>query len=428
VKNATLLAAVIFLLITGGCGSSEDSNSPERDATVVPQSSDKDSTSKSAESSDLNGGSPKSDDERSTTEPGSTQDPPPVMSDSGTFGLATTATGDDDRSTVSSSPKDSSPPPPVATASTGQSGDSTVAPTPDEEPSAADPSSEAVDLKAGEQYVSGTLVNIAALGISFRIPDGWYGGIPPNTDALILVSNTDLGLVMAVGQQGTSVEEVVAVMSQSFPLDETTFLFPASDPQVQGNWIAVQYGGTDGTNPVIGYSMARVDANGNGVLFLTTGPETSADYYAELVGQLANSTVTGTASATSAPADSPVSPNASSPLAQQWTEFLAGQRLAYLHNFESGSVSSSVDRKIYLCSSGQFYFTEESLVTGGGGYDPTQTEDSGQWQVLTEGESAGLELRWSSGDTSAHLMESQNGETYIDRERWFVTDDNNFCQ
>ena len=251
---------------------------------------------------------------------------------------------------------------------------------------------------------------------------------------MILGSDTEPGLVMIAGQQNTSAEEVVAAMNQSFPLNQTTILSPIAAPQFSGEWIAVAYGGTDDAQPIVGFSMARVDSSGRGILFLASGPQEKGDYYANLVGQLAGSTELGSVALASQPTDTavtqnPASQGATSPLAQDWHQFLAGQRLAYLSSSDYGSgVGSSVDRKMYLCSNGQFYYTDESLVIGGSaGYAPTQVEEYGQWKILTQGDQAGLELSWQSGRVSAHLLQYQNGETYFDEERWFVTDDNTYC-
>lgn len=443
-KLAVLLSATMIILVVLGCGSSDDSAGPDRDSSATPASSSQESTSIATGSSDSPVVSSRSGDDASAIESPTTEtiltaeDQSSALSDSGRFGSA------DGGSTIADT---SSLPPPVSSSelsdppdwqAPAQGGNSPAVKEPPVAPDdtvSADAVADAVELQVGQQYAGGTAVKISELGISFSIPNDWYGGIPQGAEAMILGSDTQPGLVMIAGQQTTSVEEVVAAMSQSFPLDQTTFLSPVAAPQFSGDWIAVAYGGTDGVNPLVGFSMARIDSNGSGILFLASGPQDKGDYYANLVGQLAGSTQIGAVTTAAAPVDSAISQNpasetATSPLAQEWHQFLAGMRLAYLSSSDYGEgVGSSVDRKMYLCSSGQFYYTDESLVTGGSaGFNPTQVQENGEWQILADGDRAGLELRWQGGQVSAHLLQYNNGETYVDEERWFVTDDNTFCQ
>ncbi|MDP6667284.1 MAG: hypothetical protein QF357_07780 [Dehalococcoidia bacterium] len=67
-------------------------------------------------------------------------------------------------------------------------------------------------------------------------------------------------------------------------------------------------------------------------------------------------------------------------------------------------------------------------VEGVSGFDPGQDEQYGQWRILSDAGRVGIEFTWSNGQTSAHLLQYENNQTYIDEDRWFVTNDNNYCQ
>jgi hypothetical protein len=217
---------------------------------------------------------------------------------------------------------------------------------------------EAVELAPGVNYTGGMRVKSTALGFTFTIPDGWSGSIPAGAEALILVSGTVPGMVLALGQQNVTAQEVIAAMTEPFPVDQTTILYPAVQPQVQGEWIIGRYQGTNGTTPQIGYTMSYIDETGSGILYFAAGPLDQADYYAELLTLLGDSTDTDPVAATVADTGSAVAPGATGATgalsleAQEWQAYFAGQLLTYMSTYDSDSVGSSTTRKMYLCSNG----------------------------------------------------------------------------
>ncbi len=245
-------------------------------------------------------------------------------------------------------------------------------------------------------------------------------------------------MVMVLAQKDIDAGQLTDAMSQPLPLDAATILMPSMQPSTRGPWVSVSYTGSDGVNSLVGYAMALVKPEGTGILYVVAGPTKEADYFLGLIGQLASSTDSAEVAADSgADTGAGVTETAggdTSVLAQQWTQHLSGQKMTYLHSFTSGgegSVDSSAKREMYLCRDGRFFYEEESSVSvsvpGVSGSDPSQDSGSGIWRIVTQGNLAGIELRWSSGGVSTHKLDFNNGETYFDEERWFVTDDNNYC-
>ena len=293
---------------------------------------------------------------------------------------------------------------------------------------------EGVILEAGQIYTGGTVVRVSELGIAFQIPKDWSGGMPQGVDALILSSETHAGMLTALGQQSSNVDEIVNAMSQPVPLDNTTVLMPVSQPEVSGQWVNVRYSGSDGINPLVGYATAMVSDEGRGILYIVAGLATDDAYFQELVARLVDSTVSVPVVAQSSTGESGSSDSDNTPLAQEWANHLSGQLLTYMSSYSSsggGTVSSSAKREMYLCRDGRFFYQDESSVSvdvsGAGGFSGGQDSDPGQWRIITQGNQAGLEYEWDSGSTSQHLLEFREGATYIDDERWFVTPDNNYC-
>jgi hypothetical protein len=297
--------------------------------------------------------------------------------------------------------------------------------------------SQAVDLVEGRTYQEGTLVRVPVLGITFQIPVGWTGALVPGSNVMVLGAETRQGgVVFITGQPGTSVETVMVALSQPTPLDQTTVLTPTVEPQIQGEWVVATYAGTQGGTPLAGIAAAMVHPEGRGVSYLAAGPASDAEYYIGLVVQLIDSTESS-ATAQGSTANAPQqSDSGATLLAQQWTDFLAGMRVTYMSTFTSGDVDtgfvgSSTRNGLFLCGDGRFFYTEnnETFVDSAGtsGASGGPGSGSGQWRVITQGESAGLELRWSSGNVNALLLEYEGGETYLDVERHFVTGDNPYC-
>ena len=96
-----------------------------------------------------------------------------------------------------------------------------------------------------------------------------------------------------------------------------------------------------------------------------------------------------------------------------------------------GSVCSSAKWEMFLCRDDRFLYQDESSVSvdagGSGGFDAGGDSDSGQWRIVSQGDLVGIEFRWSNGQTSTHQPDYAEGATYVDGERWFVTDDNPHC-
>ena len=287
---------------------------------------------------------------------------------------------------------------------------------------------DAVDIQIGRTYNAGTRVRSPELGISFVVPSEWSGGVPDGVGAFLLASNTRPGLGLAMSQRSASRDEVLHAMGQPLTLDESTVLQPQGEPEVEGRWVKARFSWSDGFDTLAGRAMALVDPGGNGVLYVAVGPETEAGHYADLVAGLASSTIV-------APVGQKVAKPAaggSTPLAEEWDAHLRGRRLTYITSYSSGSSGGFSERKeAFLCRDGQFLYSNSSSLSvdtgGASAFGGGQGSGGGEWKVVTEGSSAGIEFRWRDGETSRHLLEFTDGKTYVDGSRWFVTDDNPHC-
>jgi hypothetical protein len=118
------------------------------------------------------------------------------------------------------------------------------------------------------------------------------------------------------------------------------------------------------------------------------------------------------------------------PLAQEWVQHLAGkmatQRSSSVSTGPGGVVDggSSSRTDVHLCPSGEFVYqgsSRLSLDVGGiSGNSRGDSGASGRWRILTQGDVAGIELRYNDGSVELYRLDYQDGRTLVDGQRWLV--------
>jgi hypothetical protein len=121
-------------------------------------------------------------------------------------------------------------------------------------------------------------------------------------------------------------------------------------------------------------------------------------------------------------------------LARQWDQHLRGKKLTQLSSYSSGGGGGgySAERVAYFCRDGRFLYFASSSVSvygssGGMGSAAGSSEMTGRWRVVTEGEVAALEIDNDRGEHGYMRLDYDNGKTFVDGTRTFVTDDNDRC-
>jgi hypothetical protein len=121
-------------------------------------------------------------------------------------------------------------------------------------------------------------------------------------------------------------------------------------------------------------------------------------------------------------------------LAREWDQHLRGKKLTQLSSYSSGGGGGgySAERVAYFCRDGSFYYFATSSVSvygslGGSGSAGGTTQITGRWRVVTDGDVAALEINNDRGEHGYMPLGYENGKTFVDGTRTFVTDDNNRC-
>lgn len=111
---------------------------------------------------------------------------------------------------------------------------------------------------------------------------------------------------------------------------------------------------------------------------------------------------------------------------REWAEFLAGKKATQMSSYSSGSAGGYSSRTdVHLCPNGQFALSGNSSVSvdvgGAYGYSGGDSQGAGTWRIITQGQLAGIELRYANGGVEQYRLEYQDGATYVNGERWYIT-------
>jgi hypothetical protein len=114
------------------------------------------------------------------------------------------------------------------------------------------------------------------------------------------------------------------------------------------------------------------------------------------------------------------------PLANEWVAHLAGKKVTVMDRYSSGTAGGYTSRTdVYLCSNGEFLFRGQSDmsvdVDGASGYAGGNQSNRGRWRIITQGQVAGIELRHGNGTVEQYRLAYQDGATYADGKRVYVT-------
>jgi hypothetical protein len=145
----------------------------------------------------------------------------------------------------------------------------------------------AVEARAGEEYGAGTRIRVGAAGVSFVVPQGWVGGMPPDSQVLILGSPSTPGFGMMFFLIDVSTEDIEAHMSAVQPIAHDLIFEPAGPVSKTGGRLAAAYTGAG----MIGRALALVGPSRNGVLYFFGSLPDEVATLGRLLEELAASTV-----------------------------------------------------------------------------------------------------------------------------------------
>jgi hypothetical protein len=268
--------------------------------------------------------------------------------------------------------------------------------------------SNSVEAQPNQIYQAGTYVKSSPFGVAAKIPVGFQGAV--SSLGLWLGKGNELNLMM-VPAVGAGVGDLVALLSQPFPLTEGITLLPAGRPEVKGDTVSVRL--TAGQYTAIAYGLASRDV---GVFFLSIGAAGSENAQATALKEFADSTRFA-------------SPTYASIL-KQYKTALSGKRLYRFAFSSSGtaggsSFSTTSNAQWDLCSDGSYFYEGSSessnSLKGFPGYDgsaivtpPQQwasvfgqyrSGSAGWWRLVIVGDQLTLVLVGGNGSITSHTLQ-----------------------
>lgn len=111
---------------------------------------------------------------------------------------------------------------------------------------------------------------------------------------------------------------------------------------------------------------------------------------------------------------------------REWSQWLAGNKVTKMDSYSSGSSGGySMRIDTHLCSTGEFAMYDQSSMSvdvgGASGYSGSNGAETGRWRIITQGQLVGIELRYNSGQSEVYQLTYEDGATYADGERVYVT-------
>lgn len=251
-------------------------------------------------------------------------------------------------------------------------------------------------------------------GLEFTIPDDWVG--QESEDAIYIGSNTLPGLVILSIHNYTKPQLIdMAKSGLSEPgtyLKLTGELDDLDDSSIGGlfqgtieNENAKAYIiGIGSENKQVGITIMSA-ANSN--VYSDTNRKVAEELYSSFKFK-------------------EKSAGSSSDELQEWIDWFKNVRLVYLDSYySSGSVGGgySSEERIDLCGKGYFNFSSSSEVTVSGsgisGYNRGSDQGNGIWEVIQNGATYVLRLKYYDGSVSSYELEYTEEKLFLDGYRYY---------
>jgi hypothetical protein len=294
----------------------------------------------------------------------------------------------------------------------------------------------AAEIRQGQQYAGGTLLESSDAGIALRVPEGWHAAWPAGSEMLILAIPDGTGYIfvhVAEMNEGGATE----LMAQPVPLGDGIVLQPASSAGKDADGlISARYRVTGAPQPWTAQIKTRIGPHGVGAAFVTLGEPEKFDAIATTARALALATQF----------DKPVTPQPAvtqSGDGANWQDYMRGR---YVVRYYTGSGYTEEDH-IWLCSDGTFHRSTASGGFGGGASGAFGGRANGRWQASgVTGAMGELALQYGPGavtensttfgewteqsagyDRIVFSLEIHNKKLYLNGKQWF-RDSNQKCR
>jgi hypothetical protein len=265
-------------------------------------------------------------------------------------------------------------------------------------------------LQPGKFYEAGESIYAPRFGFNGKIPAGWQGSLPRESELFLLqtVTSDVFGEIYVFGRAQGDVQTLKQLWLQGTELSESIRI-KAKDPVLKGDMLVSEVIGEGQSinKGNRGYIAARCNPDGPCIIALSIMPK---QFYEPVKNTLEQFLQTATFEA----------PNSASPYANlNWNEFLAGKSLVTYAYVEGGSK----DTEIHLCADGTF--TANIKKTGFMKNQNPQYNGklSGTWVTKGIGETTNITFTFSSKGNLPPVeipLTIRDEQVFANDERYFV--------
>lgn len=270
--------------------------------------------------------------------------------------------------------------------------------------------------------VSRDEVGDKSLGFKFTAPAGWEA--QSTGSGYLLGSRTEQGFILVLMHAYSTVAQLKSAAQEGLADANGINLQVngAARPFGSGG-ITVDFSGRIQSQAARGRAISLLSPFGGGITIMgATGQAAYSDNFAGYVESIAQTVVFAR----------PEIP----PVAEQWRQQLSNCRLTYLWSYYSGGtgdgsyVGESQQTTIDLCAQGFFRFSDNNqmAVDGGNtfganasGFGGGSNQGNGTWKIAAQGLQPVLVLTFYDGRVQEYRLSQQDGKTFLDDKRFFLT-------
>lgn len=269
---------------------------------------------------------------------------------------------------------------------------------------------------------TGNRVNYNSIGVSFVVPEGWFG---QETQAgYMLKSETMVGFILINKNHTSDINILLNDAQQGFVNNNANYL------QLVGNVEnfnatgvgAVYQGALEGV-PAKAYMVSVLNNIGLGVsIMATTTPEYYSNVYRQLCIDIASSVdkQQNEVIANQTQQTQQIQQTQKSRRKNESEKYFAGARLSYINSGDGYGTKIIID----LCEQGFFHHSSyDSVAVNGGGYSGGYGDESsgaGIWSIIeSTNQHPILRLKFHKGKILEYYITFDGKKTYLDNRRYF---------
>lgn len=264
------------------------------------------------------------------------------------------------------------------------------------------------------------VVNYEQYGISFTIPEDWFG--QEQAESILIQSRTIPGIGVISTHSYTKSEleaEAKKGLTEGYGTNMQLKgeLEHFSETAI-GGLFEGKLEGNNAKSYVIGIENPNEDGLGITIM-IATYPNMFTDQHIQTAKQIYTSFTFKKVE--------------KSDEIREWIEFFGDVKLTYMDSYSSSSGGGySSEETMDLCSEGYFIFGSSNTMTLGGsnysGYSDSQKAGSGTWDIVP-GNNGGsvLVLTYYNGSQDSYELEFRDNKTYLNGYRYFRTTEGEYA-